>query len=118
MNFGKHPMSGDIRKKTGDDAIKQAIRNLILTQPYERPFHPEISSSVRQMLFENISPLTAISIARSIREVLLNFEPRIKLHKVTVRADSDNNGYEASIMFWLLNVEEPVIINEFLHRLR
>ena len=77
LDFGRNPLTNDVNKLTDVEAVKRSVINLINTNNYERPFHPEIGSGLRGMLFEPISPLTAIGLQRKVEEVLINFEPRI-----------------------------------------
>ena len=79
LNFTRHPVSNDIGTLEDAIAIKRSVRNLIQTNYYERPFHPELGCGVRQLLFENYTPMTSIFLKRKIEEVLQNYEPRISL---------------------------------------
>ena len=76
LNFTRNPATGDVARLTDIEAVKRSVRNLILTNQFERPFHPEIGSSVRALLFENVTPLNAILLEDRIREVIINFEER------------------------------------------
>ncbi len=113
-----HPIKKDIAKLVDAEAVKASIRNLILTNHFERPFHPEIGSGVTALLFNNINPLTSSHIERAIREVISNFEPRATVLDVSVDVSPDNNGYEATITFSINNVTTPITINVFLELLR
>ena len=97
--FGKKSSDSDISKVTDIQAVKRSIRNLVLLNTYEKPFHPEISGGIRGMLFENMSPITATIIAKKVEEVFNNFEPRAKLVGVRVQPDLDRNLYELTIEF-------------------
>ena len=100
-------------------AVKRSIRNLILTDHYEKPFHPEIGSGIRGMLFELMSPITANVLATLIEDVIENFEPRAQLVGVRVYPDLDRNSYEATIEFYVINTPtELVDLTVFLERLR
>ena len=77
--FGKKTSNDDIQSITDIKAVKRSVRNLVLTNHYERPFHPEIGSGVRDMLFENMTPITAQILVRKIEDVINNFEPRARL---------------------------------------
>ena len=72
--FGRKPVSGDVNTLTDVANIKRAVRNLILTNVYEKPFHPEIGSGVRDMLFENMTPFVAIMLTKRVEDVIENFE--------------------------------------------
>ena len=118
LNFTRNPATGDVARLTDVEAVKRSVRNLVLTNQFERPFHPEIGSSVRALLFENVTPLNAILLEDRIREVIINFEERAELTNVRVIDDADRNGYRVIINFQALNSVENVSITEFLQRLR
>jgi len=116
--FGRKPVSGDVNILTDVENIKRAVRNLVLTNVFERPFHPELGSGVRDLLFEPMTPLTALSLQRKVEEVLLNFEPRIKLVQVLARPNEDRNDYHLTISFYVIGVNDPITVETFLERLR
>jgi phage baseplate assembly protein W len=118
LNFVAHPVTGDITKRYDENAIKQSIKNLVLTTNYERPFHPEIGSQITNLLFEPMSPLTQNMLEMSIYNTIRNFEPRVELLKVTVTFDNDNHHVYASIVFKIVNTERPVIFDFTLQRTR
>tara|TARA_X000000368_G_scaffold210555_1_gene166335 strand:- start:25235 stop:25660 length:426 start_codon:yes stop_codon:yes gene_type:complete len=118
LNFGRNTVTNDVNKLTDVEAVKRSVRNLINTSHFERPFHPEIGSDVRRMLFEPMTPLTALNLQRKVNEVLANFEPRIKLVQVLARPDIDRNSYHLTIMFYVIGTSEPVTVEAFLERLR
>lgn len=123
LDFIAHPATGDIVKKTGVDALKRSVRNLILTNFYDRPFRSWIGSNAQKILFDNINILTANFLRDAIVEVITNFEPRVALlqdvtNGVIVNVDPDRNGYNVSISFTILNSGLPVTISVFLERLR
>ena len=117
--FGAKAASNDISKVKGIQAVKRSVRNLILTNHYEKPFHPEISGGIREMLFEPMSPLVAVVIARKIDDVITNFEPRARLISVAAIPNLDRNEYECTISFYVVNAPtELVDLTVFLERLR
>ena len=118
LNFGRNVVTGDVNKLTDVEAVKRSVRNLINTSHFERPFHPEIGSDVRRMLFETMTPLTALNLQRKVSEVLNNFEPRIKLVQILARPDLDRNSYHLTIMFYVIGSSEPITVETFLERLR
>lgn len=118
LTFKMHPVSKDVVLSVDDQAVIRSVRNLVLTNHYERPFHPEIGSNVRKMLFEPISPLTANYLQREIEDTIRNFEPRVKLQTVIVQIEPDANYYMAIITFFIVNRTEPITINFVLQRLR
>lgn len=118
LDFIAHPTTGDVMKKTGEDAIKRSVRNLILTNFYDRPFRSYIGSNALKLLFENANAITAALLKDAIREVIENYEPRVKLTDIELQFDYDNNGYNVAMRYIILNREEPAIITLFLERIR
>jgi uncharacterized protein len=118
LDFLAHPTTKDVSKKTGNDAIKRSIRNLILTNFYDRPFRSYIGSNVQKLLFENAVPLAIGFLQDAIREVIYNFEPRVELQNVEVNFDQDNNGFNVTLYYVILNRAEPVVTGIFLERIR
>ena len=118
LDFGRNTVTNDVNVVEDVIAIKRAVRNLVQTNFYERPFHPELGCGVRQLLFENFTPLTAIFLKRKIEEVLTNFEPRIALTNVTVDDDQDGNRLVVDIYFRIIGFEGPQVVSTFLQRVR
>jgi len=119
LSFTKHPITGDIATLSDVDAIKRSVRNLVNTNHYERPFHPELGSDIRDALFEPVSPIVANLLARHVEDVINNFEPRVDLSNVICLGDIDRNQYEISIEFYIVNSPtELQTVNIFLERLR
>ena len=118
MAFTKNALSGDVNKKLDVNAVKQSIRNLLLTKPYERPFHPELGSPLYGMLFEQMRPGLEMSLARTVEQQILNFEPRVDILNIEVSPDYDNNSYEFSIRFLVKGINEPQDLSLSLTRLR
>ena len=117
--FGKKSSNSVIQDLTNVKAVKRSIRNLILTNHFEKPFHPEIGSGVRDMLFENMTPVTSHILARKIEDVILNFEPRARLVGVRAEPILDRNTYEVTIEFYVVNQPtELVDLSVMLERLR
>jgi phage baseplate assembly protein W len=117
--FGRKAASNDISKVNDIQAVKRSVRNLVLLNHYEKPFHPEIGSGVRDMLFENMTPTTSHILTRKIEMVIENFEPRARLISVSARPDLDRNEYECTISFYVVNAPtELVDLTVFLERLR
>ena len=117
--FGKKTSDKDISKVTDVQAVKRSVRNLVLLNHYEKPFHPEIGSGVRDMLFELMTPITAVILTRKIEDVIKNFEPRARLVGVSAFPDLDRNAYEVKIEFFVVNTPtELVDLTVMLERLR
>jgi len=117
--FSRKNGTNDITKITDIEAVKRSIRNLVLTNFYEKPFHPEIGSGIRDMLFENMTPITAVVLARKVEDVIENFEPRARLISVRSLPNLDRNEYEVTIEFFVVNTPtELVDMTVFLEVLR
>ena len=117
--FSRKNGTNDIEKITDIEAVKRSVRNLVLTNFYEKPFHPEIGSGIRDMLFENMTPITAVVLARKVEDVIENFEPRARLIGVRALPNLDRNEYEVTIEFFVVNTPtELVDMTIFLEVLR
>ena len=118
LDFQKNTATKDIQKLTDVEAVKRSVRNLINTNHYEKPFHPEIGSNLRAMLFENITPQMNHIISKNIELLIRNYEPRCRLVQVNTQPMFDRNGYACQISFYVVNYPEPVTVESFLERLR
>jgi phage baseplate assembly protein W len=118
LNFYIHPIRKDISKSIGPMAVVNSIKNLILTNHYERPFQPDIGSNVRRLLFENLDNITATTIRDEIERTIVNYEPRATVGALIVTADYDNNGFKVYLEFYIVNQTAPITINFLLERIR
>lgn len=118
LDFGVHPVSKDILKKTNENAIAASIRNLLLTSHYERPFNPDLGSNLKKFLFEPIDNVTTTLIQDAIFRTIANFEPRVTIEKVVATPNYDEDRYDVNVTFFVKNTNEPLVINFFLERVR
>ena len=118
LDFGRNVVTNDVNKLTDVEAVKRSVRNLINTNHFERPFHPELGGNVRALLFEPMTPLTALNLQRKVEEVLNNFEPRAKITQILADPDIDRNGYRLEIKFYVIGIQNPITVETFLERLR
>lgn len=118
LNFRAHPVTGDVVKKTGNAAILAALRNLILTNQYEKPFRPLFGANIRALLFENVSPIVASILESEITSTIRNYEPRVNVQAIRAIANVEKNGYNISIRFSINNVESPISVNMFLQQVQ
>jgi phage baseplate assembly protein W len=118
LDFTRNVVTNDIVKVEDVNAVKRSVKNLIQTNHYERPFHPELGCGIRELLFENFTPLTGIFIRRKVEEVITNYEPRARLSQVTVNEQPDRNGIEVTVYFYVMNIPEPVSVTTLLQRIR
>jgi|TARA_B100000519_G_C14249456_1_gene441647 phage baseplate assembly protein W len=107
--FTRRSRDSDVNVLTNVTAVKRSVRNLILTNFYEKPFHPEIGSGVRDLLFEIVSPLTAIALAQSVEDVINNYEPRALLLGVDVIDNIDANAYDITVTFEVINAPGEIV---------
>ena len=118
LDFQAHPVTKDIVTKTDVEAIKRSVRNLILTNTYERPFQPEIDGGVVGRLFELATPILISNLQSVIRNTISNFEPRVEVISIDIKSNIDKNGFNVSIVFTAVNTPDPVTVEIFLERLR
>ena len=118
LDFARHPVTNDIVKIEDVNAVKRSVRNLVNTQFYERPFHPELGCGARDLLFENFTPMTGIFMRRKIEEVLTNYEPRARISGIFVNEQPDRNSIDIQINFYVLNLANPVTVTTTLQRIR
>jgi phage baseplate assembly protein W len=118
LSFVKHPNLSDITPLRDIDAVKQAVKNLVLTNFYERPFHPEIGGNVSAKLFEPADRFTASEIRDEIKQVLKKYEPRVNGVKVQVFDESDANRYVVNILFNVIFLQVQTEVSFNLQRLR
>ena len=118
LDFQTNSATKDIQKITDIEAVKRSVRNLINLNHYEKPFHPEIGSNLRAMLFENMTPQMNALISRQIEELIQNYEPRARLVQARTIPLFDRNAYAVTINFQVVNSPEPVVVEQLLERLR
>ena len=118
LNFTAHPVTGDISRLYDENAIKRSVRNLLQTNNFERPFHSEIGSQIRALLFEPASPVLNTMLKRVIADTITTFEPRVVVNSVTVSSNADNNSLNVTLIFTIVNTVNPVTMNFVLQRTR
>lgn len=118
LNFTAHPVTKDITRRYDENAIKQSIKNLLLTRNFERPFHSEIGSPIRQLLFEPVGPMFVVMMQRAIIDVINNFEPRVEVLDVQVNDSIDANAVYVTLEYKIVNTERPLTLDFALERTR
>ena len=118
LDFARNAVTNDVNVVEDIIAVKRAVKNLVQTNFYERPFQPELGCGIRELLFENFTPMTKVFLERKIEEVLKNYEPRINLQNVHVDDDQDRNRLVVDIYFYVVGVPGPQIVQTFLQRVR
>jgi phage baseplate assembly protein W len=113
-----NPISGDLAVKRDEEAIKESMKNLILTDRGERLMQPYIGGNIRAMLFENNTPATIKMIQEQIRTTIETYEPRVSIIDINVLSSLDENTVKVDIYFYINNVEQPISLSVFLERTR
>ena len=118
FTFTKKPVTADVALSYDDQAVIRSIRNLLLTNHFERPFNPDLGSNLNALLFEMVSPLTAASLEREINTMIDNYEPRARVNQVIVTPLPDNNAYNVYLSFYIENATLPTTVTLLLERNR
>lgn len=118
IGFTQNPISLDLSKIINENAVKRSIKNILFTNFYERPFRPFLGSNLNKLLFENFTPVTVELIQTAITDAIRNYEPRANLIEVTATPYEDQNGIHASIVFSIINKEDPISLEISLDRIR
>jgi phage baseplate assembly protein W len=118
LAFLSHPVTGKLTRKVNREAVKQSVKSLIMTDFYERPFKPLIGCGIRQLLFENFHPAIIQEMELAISEVIDNYEPRAELISIDIDARPDANALSISVVFYVINDSEPVVLDVILERVR
>lgn len=118
LNFTKNPVTLDVTRRYDEDAVKNALKNLILTANYERPFHSEIGSPIKKLLFEPASPILGAMLKRTIQDTINTFEPRVQIIDIICVVAPDDNTVDVTIEFTILNTTAPITLELTLQRTR
>jgi len=118
LSFKINPFSKDLYLKKDEEAVKTALKHLILTKNFERPFHPEVGTQIHTLLFENFSPAVKLAMEKTIQDAINKFEPRVNLNNVSIREMQENNNLEVTINFTLKNINRPITLTTILTRVR
>ena len=108
LDFQQNSATKDIQKITDVESVKRSVRNLINLNYYEKPFHPEIGSNLRGLLFENITAQISHYMSKQIELLIKNYEPRCRMVEVVNRPDMDRNGYSVSVSFYVVNTPDQI----------
>jgi phage baseplate assembly protein W len=118
LNFRPNPVTGDVFVNYDEKAVKASVKNLILTNHYERPFHSEIGSPIRNLLFENYSPMLILNIKKSIEQLIGMYEPRVQLLDVSVEPSVDESTVSIGIFFRIKNTTSQLSVVVTIERTR
>lgn len=117
-NLEVSPLSQDLTLNKDEDAVKESIKNLILTDRGERLMQPNLGGNIQAMLFENLTPSVLKLIEENVRTTIVLYEPRAELQDVTVTSNIDDNAVNIRITFYIKNVEQPIDLDVFIERTR
>jgi phage baseplate assembly protein W len=118
LNFTQHPIKKDVSRHYNEKAVINAVKNLVSTNFYEKPFQPEFGAGIRGLLFEPVDSVFGASIERKLTEAINNYEPRVAIESITAIPAPDENGYKVRMVFFIVNSPNPITINFFLERIR
>jgi len=118
LTFKKLPVTGDVSLRYDDQAVIASVRNLLLTNFYERPFQPTVGSNLNALLFEPSTNITASLLTNEIQNVITNFEPRATIQNISVNLTPDGNGFQVALSFYIGNNTLPSNVNLLLQRSR
>jgi phage baseplate assembly protein W len=118
LNFNIHPVKKDVTKHINEYAVINSVKNLVSLNFFEKPFRPEIGSGLRALLFENIDTILSARIERAIEEIIINYEPRVRVSSINATAYPDENRYNVTMTFFIINNPNPITIDFFLERIR
>ena len=117
FRFKPHPVTGDVTIKYDTDAIRRAVRNIVLTNFYERPFKPNFGANLRGLLFELADDITKYEIRKQINEAIQSFEPRVRVQNIYLNQDRGNRMY-VNLHYGIVGVAEPQELEVILQRVR
>ena len=118
LNLTSHPITGNIKMLNNADAVKQSVKNLVLTNFFERPYNPFLGGDILSQLFENMDPMTEYNLTTNVRQVLENYEPRVTVNDIKTRVIEDQNAINMEIRFQVVNIPEELTVTVLLERVR
>jgi|TARA_R110000772_G_scaffold126705_3_gene233807 phage baseplate assembly protein W len=113
-----HPITGNVTVKKNAEAVVGALKNLILTNRFERPYDPLYGADIRSRLFEHFDPIEQVNIEEDIKTAIKNFEPRARVNEVTVVASPNSSKVQISINFFVANQAQPITVGLEIERTR
>jgi uncharacterized protein len=113
-----NPISKDLAVKKDEEAVKESLKNLLLTDQGERLFQPNLGSDIRATLFENNTPMVIKLLEEKVRSVINNFEPRVNIIEIIIKSEYDEDRIQITIYFNVRNVNAPLSVTVFLERTR
>ena len=117
FNLTPHPSSGDLILKTDKEAVKRSVRNIMLTNNYERPFKPNFGANLRGLLFELADDMTKTQIRRQIVDSLQMLEPRVSVENIYLTS-TGHNALHVNVHYGVVGIAEPQELEVILERIR
>jgi phage baseplate assembly protein W len=118
LSLTLHPIRKDIVPLKDDNAIKNAVKNLLITNFYERPFNQDIGANLRALLFEPADSITRIALRDNIRRVIRKYEPRVAIKGIDIKYQDDSNSYNITVVFKIKEFDTDESVEIVLRRLR
>jgi phage baseplate assembly protein W len=118
MDLTKDPLTEDVTSITGEEVVKQSLKNLLQFKRYEKPFHPEIESGITDLLFEPVSPIIMIQMKRKITELIQTYERRVRAVQVDIFDLMDENSYRIDVQFQVQNKVDVFRATVIVERIR
>ena len=118
LSFTAHPITGNVKALVNREAVKQSVKNIVLTNFYERPYSPILGGDILSQLFENMDPITEYNVSKKIRQALNNYEPRATIDDIKIDFNQDQNAINITITFRIRNDATPISVNVLLDRVR
>ena len=118
LSLKLHPIRKDLNILKDDNAIKNAVKNLLISNAFERPFQPELGANLRGLLFEPADAITKIAIKQNILDVINNHEPRVKTLSIRINDLADQNTYRITVEFLIKEYDTQNNVEILLRRLR
>jgi phage baseplate assembly protein W len=117
LAFSQSAVSSDVSKKYDVNAVKQSLRNILLTNYYERPFKPDFGTPIGGLLFEPADELTLIAVEKSVEQAVVRYEPRVKVDLVSATFENEQT-LKIQIFFHVIGIEEPQDLTQLIKKLR
>jgi phage baseplate assembly protein W len=118
LSLTLHPIRKDIMPLKDDNAIKNSVKNLLISNFYERPFSRDVGANLRALLFEPADSITKIALKDNIRRVIRKYEPRVVLRVIQINYQDDSNAYNITVIFKIKEFDTNESVEIVLRRLR
>jgi len=118
MDLTINPLTKDVSSVTGENTVKQALKNLLRFRKYDKPFHPEVDAGVMDLLFEPANPIVMFQIKRKIVETINSYESRVRGLQVDIVDLSEENAYRIDVQFQIQNSVETYRTTVIVERIR